>query len=99
MMSEQQQAPADSEGKLLRLLYIVLFYVVYGLSEFLLALITVVQSVMNLLGSGPSRTLQEFGQSLGIYVSRIVNYLSYASDQKPYPFDDWPEAPMSKEQN
>ena len=98
-MSDQQPAPTDGEGKLLRLLYIVLFYVIYGLSELLLALITVVQSVMNLLGDGPSRTLQEFGQSLGIYVSRIVDYLSYASEQKPYPFDDWPEAPISKEHN
>ncbi len=99
MVEDKQAASSDGEGKLLRLLYILLFYVIYGLSEFLLALITIVQSVMNLLGNGPSRTLQEFGQSLAIYVSQIVSFLSYASEQKPYPFDDWPEGPLSKDRS
>ncbi|MDX1451529.1 MAG: DUF4389 domain-containing protein [Oleiphilaceae bacterium] len=89
----------EADGKVIRLLYIVLFYVIYGLSEVLLALITIVQSVMNLFSDGPSRTLIEFGQSLALYVSQIVSYLSYASEQKPFPFDDWPSPTSTTEQS
>ncbi len=98
MNQPQSDSRQDAENKLIRLLYIVLFYLVFGVSEIILALVTIVQSVLNLLSDGPSRSLQEFGQSLSLYIAQIVEYLSYSSDQKPYPFDDWPEAPMKQEQ-
>jgi hypothetical protein len=36
--------------------------------------------------------LKDFGKSLGIYLKQIAEFLSYASEEKPFPFSDWPEA-------
>jgi len=79
-----------SEPKLLRLFYVLLFYFIYGLTDMVLLLIVLVQSLLNLFGDGPSETIKEFGAALGVYVKQIAGYLSYHHEQKPYPFSDWP---------
>lgn len=82
---------------ILRVLYVIAFYIVYGLSELLVLCLAIAQTLLSLIGSGPSDTLVRFGGSLGIYVKQIVEYVSYASERKPFPFEDWPEPGQSKE--
>ena len=36
--------------------------------------------------------LLNLGQSLSIYISQILLYLTYNSDDKPFPFKAWPTA-------
>lgn len=79
-----------SEGKLIRILYLVIFYVIYSFTELLLLGITIIQTLLNLFTGEPSNTLREFGSSLGQYVKQIAAFLSYSSNTKPYPFSDWP---------
>jgi len=79
-----------NEHKMLRLCYVVLFYVIYNLTDVVLVVIAVAQTLLNLFGEGPSETLKDFGASLGIYVKQITEYLSYNHQRKPYPFSDWP---------
>lgn len=80
----------QSEGKLFRLVYVVLFYLVFSISEFILLCIAVVQTILNILTDEPSETLREFSASLAIYVKQIVLYIGFVSDEKPFPFADWP---------
>lgn len=87
----------SKDHALLKVLYVVLFYVIYGVTDILLVLIALVQTVLNLFSGGPSDTLQRFGASLGVYVKQIAEYVSYASDHKPFPFDDWPEPQVDSE--
>ena len=75
---------------ILRVLYVIIFYLIYGLTDIVLLFITLVQTVLNLFGSGPSQSLRLFGSSMGQYVDQITQYLSYASEEKPFPFSDWP---------
>ncbi len=75
---------------MLRILYMVLFYLIYSVSEIALLVIAVIQALLNLFSGEPSSTLRDFGQALGVYVKQIAEYLSYASDYKPFPFADWP---------
>jgi len=95
--TESTETRESSENKLLRLLYIVLFYVIYSMTDVIFALITIVQSVLNLFAGGPSETLREFGSSLAVYVRQIGDYLSYTRDLKPFPFSDWPEPDLGDE--
>lgn len=92
---------SENESKdhaVIRVLYVILFYVIYGLTDVVFALIAIVQTVLNLFGGGPSMTLKLFGASLGLYVKQIADYLSYASEEKPFPFSDWPEAQVEDSQ-
>ena len=80
----------SQEGKLIRLVYVTFFYLLYSMTDIVLLLLTLVQSVLNIFASQPSQTLRVFGASLGLYVNQIANYLSYQSNEKPFPFSEWP---------
>lgn len=74
----------------MRILYVILFYVIFSFTDILMALIALVQSIAVLLGNEPLPSLQKFGSSLGVYLKQISEFLSFSSDEKPYPFSDWP---------
>lgn len=81
---------------MLKLLYLILFYVIYRFTHFLLLLIAIVQTVLSLFSGEPSQSIRQFGKNLGVYLQQISEFLSYASEEKPYPFSDWPQVPLSK---
>ncbi len=81
----------DLDVKLIRLFFMLVFYLVYGLSDLLLLVIMMLQAVLSVFGGGPSQSLKAFGGSLAVYVKQIAAFLTYASEQKPFPFSDWPE--------
>jgi hypothetical protein len=33
------------------------------------------------------------GQSLGRYLRQIVDFVSFATEEVPFPFSDWPSSP------
>jgi hypothetical protein len=76
----------------IKILYLILFCIIYGLTDIVLFTIVFVQTLLNLFTGEPSESLKDFGKSLGIYLKQISEFLSYASEEKPYPFSDWPQA-------
>ena len=87
-----------SDAFWLKTLYLVLFTLVSRLLGLVVRLITVVQWAFQLLSGQPNAELARFGDSLGQYAGQIIQYLSGATEQKPYPFMDWP-APQNAEEN
>ncbi|ASP39741.1 lipase [Bacterioplanes sanyensis] len=79
-----------SDAFWLKTLYLVLFYLVSRLADIAVLVITVAQWGFQLATGAPNAQLAQFGDSLGQYVSQIIHYLSGVSEQKPYPFQDWP---------
>ena len=82
--------------KLIKILYLIFFYLIYGMTDIALFIIAIMQTLLNLFSDGPSKPLQRTGKSLGLYVKQITEYLSYASEEKPFPFSDWPEPEPEK---
>lgn len=68
------------------LVYIGIFY----LTEGVVIGVTIFQLGSTLFTGKPNERLLYFGQNLGIYISQILNYLSYSSNKKPYPLTPWP---------
>ena len=75
-----------------RLIFMVLFGVVFQLAELLLAAVAVVQFLFRLITGSANDRLAVFGAGLAEYLRRVVAYLTFAGDTRPFPFDDWPEA-------
>lgn len=69
---------------------IVLFAIVYGLSAYLLYLIVIVQIICAFFLGATNANIQEFSLGLRHYVGEIVDYVSYNSERKPFPFSPWP---------
>lgn len=69
------------------LMFVVFFYYV----GIYLVLAVVAIQFGSVLGTGKlNEQLLQFGRSLSIYVYDVVSYLTYNTDEKPFPFSDWP---------
>lgn len=76
----------------LRLFYVILLALAWQVAELLLMLIAIVQVGFQLFTGAPNATLSGYGNSLSQYVWQIGRFLSCASEQKPWPFLEWPAA-------
>ncbi|UVM57662.1 DUF4389 domain-containing protein [Pseudomonas sp. B21-012] len=78
------------ESIILRVLWMLVFLVVWQLAELLLGGLVLVQLIYRLIYGAPSASLMNFGDSLSQFLAQIGRFGSFHSDQKPWPFADWP---------
>jgi len=84
------------ESILLRILWMVVFVVVWQVAEIVLAVVVLVQLAYRLFYGAPSPSLMSFGDSLSQFLAQIGRFGTFHTDQKPWPFADWP-APRAPE--
>ena len=89
-MSDLKES-VTSDAFWLKTLYLIGFFIVYRVLDLVILLLGAVQWGFRLLTGEANRELASFGGSLGTYVGEIIHYLSGASEEKPFPFKDWPE--------
>lgn len=96
-MNQPEQELAR-ESILLRILWMLLFTLAWQFAELLLAGVVLVQLGYRLFYGAPSVALLAFGDSLSQYLAQIGRFGSFNSDEKPWPFADWPapQAPQGE---
>ncbi|WP_122436844.1 DUF4389 domain-containing protein [Pseudomonas viridiflava] len=84
-----------NESIALRILWMLLFVIVWQVAEVVLAGVVIVQLGYRLIYGAPSGSLMNFGDSLSQFLAQIGRFGTFHSDQKPWPFADWqtPRAP------
>ena len=75
----------------LRALYMVLFGVAFYVAEFVLLMVAIVQLIAKLVSGSSLAQLDRFGAQLAIYMRELVAFLTFASEEKPFPLAPWPE--------
>jgi len=82
----------------IRLFFMIIFAVLYGLSRLVTAAVVVVQFFHVLFAGSVNDQLKTFGHSLAIYSYEVVDYLTFNSETKPFPLDaEWPHSlPVDK---
>lgn len=83
----------DTPGKRkiwVRGFFMLLMAFVFQVASTVVFVVTVVQFVIMLLSDTPIARLVAFGRSLGRYIEQIVNFLTFATEEVPFPFSDWP---------
>ena len=73
-------------------LIMLLFMVAFGVAQALLNLLAVVQFFWLLFMKEPNQFLLRFGKSLSIWFADAARFLGCATDEKPFPWKDWPAA-------
>ncbi len=71
-------------------IYMILMAIIFHVSEAVLLVVALVQFIMALGSDAPNERLVRFGRSLGRYVEQIADFLTFASEEVPFPFSDWP---------
>ena len=93
----ESKLQAAVESRWQRLLFIVLFVVVFEITKGLVYLVLAVQFLLRLLVGSVNGNLRSLGRVLGLYAAEIIDFLTYASDRLPFPFSPWPHVPEEEE--
>jgi hypothetical protein len=95
--ADESQGSSDLEENVkqkstwVRLFFMVVLAFLYGLSRVVIAAVVVIQFFYVLLTGETKAELKSFGHSLAIYSYEVIDYLTFNSDEKPFPFEgSWP---------
>ncbi|MCW8907321.1 MAG: DUF4389 domain-containing protein [Sedimenticola sp.] len=98
MSEENNQAITNhNEDIWKRGLYMLLFLLIIGIAKGIVFAVTVIQFILVVINKSPNQPLQKFGQGLSTYLYDITQFLVFNTENKPFPFDDWHNAPPRHE--
>ncbi|SCY55899.1 DUF4389 domain-containing protein [Thiohalorhabdus denitrificans] len=89
-MSPEVRKNVSRGATWIRGLYMLLFALIFNLAELVLAAVALFQFAAHLLAGKPNTRLRDFGAKLGAYLQEIAAFLTYASEDRPFPFAPWP---------
>jgi hypothetical protein len=76
----------------LRALQMLLMALAWQLVGTLLFFAAILQLILALVNGAPNARLMALGRSLGRYQSQVASFVSFATEEAPFPFSDWPGA-------
>ncbi len=80
----------SDKGTWIRLLHMILFGIIFRITELVIFLIAIVQFLFKLLTGESNPQLRSLGRSLAGYVREIAAFLTFDTEARPYPWSDWP---------
>jgi hypothetical protein len=80
-----------------RILYMLFFIFIYGFAKFLIFAIMLFQLVTLVITGKTNEQLLRFSQNLSTYIYQITIFLTFVSEQQPFPFSAWPNGVPDKE--
>lgn len=90
---QQLEENLKSRSTWLRLLFMVVFYVLASVASLVASVVIILGFFWVLFTGEINPQLRRAGQSIATYLYQIVRYMTYNSDERPFPFDaDWPSA-------
>ena len=89
-MHEYSDVPANNRNIWIRGLFMLLMALAYHVTGTVMFVMVVIQFVLVLINGKPNARLVSFGRSMGRYLQQSVNFLTFATEEIPFPFNDWP---------
>ncbi len=80
-----------------RALYMLLFAIIFNICEAILALIVIFQFVLKVITGDINDRIKGFSKSLGRYIWQMIEFLTFQTEEKPFPFSEWPEQQPKQE--
>lgn len=74
-------------------LFMIFYTLLYSVAEIVLIAIAFVQFAYTIFSGDINPKLKKLGHEISYYVYQIFQYLTFNSEQKPFPVADWPENP------
>lgn len=89
-MNEYSDVPANNRNIWIRGLFMLLMVLAYHVTGTVIFVMVVIQFALVLINDKPNARLVSFGRSLARYLQQIVNFMTFATEEIPFPFNDWP---------
>lgn len=75
--------------------YMLLFGLLLVAARLIISIVVVVQFLFVLFTGSDNDNLRNLGQGLGKWVYQTLMFLTFNSEEKPFPFDEWPAVEAS----
>ncbi|MCO1335546.1 DUF4389 domain-containing protein [Microbulbifer sp. OS29] len=92
MNNDDLKRNLSSGNQWVRLIYMVLFALCLQVAAWLLMAVVVLQFLFSIINGKSNDNLRRFGDQLASYVYQAIQFLIYNSNEKPFPFAEWPES-------
>ncbi len=90
-MEGQISVQRSRKDDLIRGAFMLLFLIAERVVSVLVFVMTLFQFLCALVARKPNANAVRFGEGLSRYLAEIVRYLTYNTEQKPWPFAPWPD--------
>ncbi len=97
MPTSKHVSKRENKAIWIRALFILLYCVVAYVAAFIVLLIAIFQFVSSLVIKRPNDHLLHFSQSLSVYLFEIIYFITFNTEDMPFPFKAWPSAKASEE--
>ena len=74
----------------IRLGFMLVFALLLMAGRLVISIIVVVQFALVLVTGSDNENLRNLGQGLGKWIYQAFMFLTFNSEEKPFPFDEWP---------
>lgn len=74
----------------IRGLFILLFVLILGVAKVVTGAVVLFQFVFTLVTGDTNKRLLGLGANLATFINQVILYLTYNTDVKPFPYDEWP---------
>ena len=82
----------------IRLVFMIVMGIAYGVAEIVAFAVVVFQFLSSLFTGQHNERLARFGRNLGRYFQQITLFMTFATEEKPFPFGQWPDEPHEEPQ-
>jgi hypothetical protein len=90
-MSDDLKDNIKKQSTWMRGLYMLLFSIFYKIADIILFAVIIFQFILKVLTGDTNDRLRKLGQSISTYIYQVLQFLSFNSEQHPYPFGAWPK--------
>jgi hypothetical protein len=91
MQKNQLEQNIYERSTWVRGLYMILFLVIYNVAEIVTWVVALIQFGLKLFTGKPNEQLLVFGQGLSLFIYQVWRFLTFNSEQLPFPFTPWPD--------
>ena len=91
MNNDQIKSNLISSKHWLRLIFMLVFAAVLQIASIIMWVLVIAQFIFSLITGADNLQLRKFGHGLSIYIFDTLKFLTYVSEEKPFPFADWPK--------
>ncbi len=91
MMKDEVRQSMMSTSTWTRGLYMLLFAFIYSLAEFVVVFICIFQFIVRLVSGDINDRLLAMSRGVCEFILQILQYETFNTDYKPFPFNPWPE--------
>lgn len=80
-----------SQGFWLRMLFMLIYWGLLNIALTLFGFLVIISTIVRFGSKSELSTLNYWTASMGEFIKQTIAFISFTSEEKPFPFQPWPE--------